>query len=105
MPNGSPKKIAENIFLRMHPIHRIIFALVLSLLAYLMLRKTTIKPLVMVMFLWDIFSLSLVVTSWIVFLTRPIKRIRDLARKEDGSLVYVFTLILISSSRFFAAWR
>lgn len=93
----SPKKITENIFLRMHPIHRILVGIVLSLIAYLVIRKTAIKPLVAIMLLWDIFSLSLVVTSWIVILTRPIQRIRDFARREDGSLIYVFTLILISS--------
>jgi uncharacterized membrane protein len=97
MAEGSTKKIRENIFLRMHPLHRILISLSLSAIVFFMIRKSGLTPLTELIILWDVFSLSLVITSWIVFLTRSVFRIRELARREDGSLTFVFILILISS--------
>jgi len=71
--------------------------LVLALLAYPLLRKLHHNALLQIMFLWDIFALSVLITSWIVFFTRPIAQIRQFSRREDGSLVYVFLIIVLAS--------
>jgi uncharacterized membrane protein len=91
------EKVGENIFVRMHPIHRILACLVISLITWLLIRKSLHNTLLMLMALWDLFALALLIMGWIVFLTRSTPRIRELARREDGSLAYVFTLIIVSA--------
>jgi len=49
------------------------------------------------MFAWDVFSIFYLVLSWIVIVKRPVPEIRKMAKKDDGSAVFVFLLILISS--------
>jgi uncharacterized membrane protein len=87
----------SNIFLKFHPLHRIMLGVILAALAYPVLRKLHHNALLQIMFLWDIFALSVLITSWIVFYTRPITQIRQFSRREDGSLVYVFLIILLAS--------
>ena len=87
---------AEKIFLRMHPIHRIIISIILSVIIYFIIPSTVTK-LIAAMLLWNVFSLTYLILSWIVFLKRPVPEIRNLAKKDDGSVVFVFILILISS--------
>ncbi|HMH33585.1 MAG TPA: DUF1345 domain-containing protein [Puia sp.] len=87
----------SNIFLKFHPLHRIMIGLILAALAYPLLRKLHHNALLQIMFLWDIFALAVLITSWIVFFTRPIAQIRQFSRREDGSLVYVFLSIVLAS--------
>jgi len=49
------------------------------------------------MYLWNVFSLTLLIQYWIVILHRSVEKIRAFSRKEDGSLVYVFLIILLSA--------
>jgi len=88
---------AGNFFLRLHPVHRIIISLGASLVTFLLIHKEQIDPLLKWIYLWNVFSLSMLITSWIIFFTKPVDQIRQFARKEDGSLLYVFLVILLSS--------
>jgi uncharacterized membrane protein len=92
-----PSKKSSNIFLKFHPLHRILVGLLLAFLVYLVIRPLHLVPIISFMYLWDVFSLSVLITSWIVFKTRPIEQIRQFARREDGSLVYVFVIIILAS--------
>ena len=49
------------------------------------------------MILWNIFILTYILSSWIVFFTSSAEQIRKEASKEDGSRFFVFLVILISS--------
>jgi len=49
------------------------------------------------MILWDVFALSMVSTSWGVIFTRTPQQIRRVAKQEDGSLLYVYVLVLTAS--------
>jgi len=91
-----PEITSKNIFLRMHPLHRIALSLLITAIAYFIV-KGKISNLIACMFLWDIFSLTYLVSSWIVLAKRSVPEIRLLAKKDDGSAVFVFLLILISS--------
>lgn len=85
-----------NIFLRMHPVQRIVISLVITALVFFIL-PSTISPLIKDMLLWDAFSLSYLVLNWVVLLKKSILQIRQTAKKDDGSVIFVFLLIVISA--------
>ncbi|MEP7110476.1 MAG: DUF1345 domain-containing protein [Ferruginibacter sp.] len=86
-----------NLFLRMHPIQRILLSLGISLITFLSIQKSHLNWVLTIIFLWDAFAFSFIITSWIVFFTRPVAEIIKLANKEDGSKLFVMISILISS--------
>lgn len=86
----------QNVFLRMHPVHRIILSIITSLIIYFVI-PSTVAGLMETMLLWDVFSLCYLIISWVVLVKRPVPEIRKWAKKDDGSAVFVFLLILISS--------
>jgi uncharacterized membrane protein len=49
------------------------------------------------MVLWDVFALSYIITSWIVFFTSSITHITKRARQDDGSRFFVFLIVVFSS--------
>ena len=97
MRGASSKKAAKNIFLRLHPIHRLVISLLLAIVTFIVIANTTLSVLVKIMIAWTVFALFHTIASWIVFFTREPSQIREHAKQEDGSRVYVFLLILITS--------
>ncbi|MEO5684348.1 MAG: DUF1345 domain-containing protein [Chitinophagaceae bacterium] len=97
MPDLPGDKYPGNIFLRMRPIHRLLIGFSAVLLTYLLIRKTIADPLVLIMILWDVFCLTILINTWIVFFTCSPATLRKIASKEDGSRFFVFILVLISS--------
>ncbi len=86
-----------NIFLRMHPLQRILLGICISIITFLLIRKLKLNSVLSATIIWDAFALTFIVTSWIVFFTRPVKDIVKLANKEDGSRFFVLTSVLVSS--------
>jgi uncharacterized membrane protein len=80
----------------MHPIQRIFISLVTSLLACFLL-PFKMPVLNSVMLAWVIFSLSYLILSLLVIIKRPVSEIRKTAKKNDGSVLFVSALILLSS--------
>ena len=97
MKSPSQNKIGRNIFLRMHPVERILLSLGMSLITFLFIRGTHLNWVLTVTLLWDAFAFSFILTSWIVFFTRSVSDIIKLANKDDGSWVFVMISILVSS--------
>lgn len=91
----SPKQ--GNIFLRMHPLQRILMGLTLSLITFIFLRSSHFNWILTATILWDVFSLSFILTGWIILFTRPVPEIKKLANKEDGSRLFVLVSVIISS--------
>ena len=89
--------MGDNIFLKMHPLQRVLISLLFSLVIFLRIRNSSISPLVSAIILWDVFSFTYLVSSWIILFNRSPEQIRHVAKKEDGSIVFVFTIILVSS--------
>lgn len=90
-------EIRENIFLKMHPLHRVLISLLFSVLAFFVIRNKNISPLVSSVILWDVFAITFLISCWIVLFIRPTSQIRKIAKKDDGSVAFVFTIILFSS--------
>lgn len=85
-----------SMLLRMHPLHRIAISAILTLITFIVFPKSD-NALLLGITLWDVFSVSYVITSWIVLFKRSVPEIRRTASKDDGSKVVVFVLIIISS--------
>lgn len=86
----------NNIFLRMRPMQRIIVSVLISAVAYFII-PSIMSTLIRVILLWDIFSISYLIISFIVIKKRTIVSIRKWAKKDDGSLAFVFFLIITAS--------
>ncbi len=87
----------QNILLRMHPLQRMLISGIFAGLIFFLVRKGDCDLKMSAMISWDVFSLTLLITSWIVICTRTVEQIRHYARREDGSRIFVFLLILLSS--------
>jgi uncharacterized membrane protein len=92
-----PTKRSENIFIAMEPIHRVLISFFLSLISFLFIRKANFNWMMIGMVLWDVFALSYIITSWIVFFTSSITHITKRARQDDGSRFFVFLIVVFSS--------
>ncbi len=97
MASASKTKTSGNIFLRMHPLQRILLSVTLTLITYLFLRIADLNWKLNAIILWDVFAITYITGSWIVFFTRPVEGIAHQANKEDGSRLLVLISILISS--------
>ena len=97
MQSSLRNKKAGNIFLRMHPLQRLLVSLLMSLLFFLIIHNKSIPPLLIVVILWDAFAFTFIILSWIVFFTRPVPEIIKQANQDDGSKLFVMISILVSS--------
>src|SRR4029079_13917844 len=97
MSTRLPNKSQGNIFLRMLPLERILLSLGMSLIAFLVIRRSHLNWVLTVTVLWDAFALSFIVTSWVVFFTRSVGEIIKQANKDDGSRLFVFISILVTA--------
>jgi len=97
MPTNAQNTRLSNIFLRMHPLQRILLSLGVSLIVFLFIRQYHFNTVLTITVLWDVFALLFISCSWIVFFTCPVSHIAKLANKEDGSRVFVLISILVSS--------
>jgi uncharacterized membrane protein len=92
----TPEK-SSNLILRLHPAQRLLIGLVLALVAFLLVQHIHHSALLKWMFVWDVFATAVLTTSWIVFFTRPVSKIREFARRDDSSLAVVFLIMILSS--------
>jgi uncharacterized membrane protein len=90
------KNNTGNIFLNMHPLQRIAISLIVCIIVYFSISKD-VPSLILIILIWDAFAISYLILSWIVITKRPVEEIRKQAKKDDGSAIFVFILILISS--------
>lgn len=90
------KSKPHNIFLELHPLHRIVISLVISSIIYFIIPEDA-PSLIAIMAIWNVFALCYLILSWIIIIKRSVPEIRNLAKKDDGSAIFVFVLILVSS--------
>lgn len=93
----STKKAIAHFIQQLHPLHRVLISLGLSAITFFCLQNTSLQELVMLVIVWDVYALSYCTTSWIVFFARTCEQIRQHAREEDGSRIFVYFVILLSS--------
>ena len=87
----------KNFLLRLPPLQRFIISVALALVIYLLLLTTELGVVIKIMIAWSAFALSYIVTSCIVFFTKSPMDIRKHSKQEDGSRIYVFLLVVITS--------
>ena len=97
MSATSSRKNKASIILHMHPLQRILLSLVMALLVFLFIRSRQLDAVFMASLLWVVFSITFIITSWIVFFKLPVSEIVKRANKEDGSRLFVLVIILVSS--------
>ncbi len=93
----STKKIIGKFIQQLHPLHRVLISMGLSAITFFCLQNTSLQELVMLVIVWDVYALSYCITSWIVFFARTCTQIRQHAREEDGSRIFVYLVIMLSS--------
>lgn len=91
------KKNSGNIFLRMHPLQRILISLGMSAIAYLLTLGHDWNWKLTATLVWNAFALTFLASSWIVFFTKPVPDIIKQANKEDGSKAFVMGSLLLTS--------
>jgi uncharacterized membrane protein len=88
---------SENIFTNMDPVHRVIISTFLASIAYFVIRKQNFDFTIVAMILWDVFALTYIITSWVVFFTSTTVHITKKARKDDGGKIFVFFIVIFAS--------
>jgi len=93
------KEVQErnSIFVQMHPLTRLIISLALGILPFFVMRNTEVSLLLRSMVSWIVFAMTFLVCSWIVIFERTVTQIRKRATEDDGSVAFVFFMVLISS--------
>jgi uncharacterized membrane protein len=81
----------------MLPVQRFVISVILAVIIYLLLLASDLEVMIKIMIAWAVFALSYIITSCIVFFTQDSEEIRKHSRQEDGSRMYVFLLIVITS--------
>ena len=97
MTRPSSKTKQRNLFLRMLPIQRFVISVIVAVIIYLLLLASDLEVMIRVMIAWSVFALSYIITSCIVFFTQSSQDIQKHSRQEDGSRIYVFLLVVITS--------
>ena len=91
-------KNSKNVFSNMRPLQRIMLSLFVALLTFLGILNQHLEPILIVSILWVAFALTFVTTSLLLFFKFTVSEIEQKANEEDGSRLFVFISILISSS-------
>ena len=97
MASSRQNKKEGNIFLQMHPLQRVLLSLGFSLIIFLLFLNVHLSLVLHSAILWDVFALTYIITSWVVFFTRPVADIAKQANTEDGSRLFVLISIVVSS--------
>jgi uncharacterized membrane protein len=94
---------SKNIFLRMHPLQRILISLLAAVIVFFIIRKKEIGFVLCTTTIWDAFAFTFIIICWIVFFKRSHAEIIKQANKDDGSRVFVLISILVATFASMAA--
>ncbi|MEO7524534.1 MAG: DUF1345 domain-containing protein [Ferruginibacter sp.] len=97
MPASLNQHGGYNVLLRMHPLHRVLISMLVTLIVFFMIRNSNLKPAFVVTVLWDVFALSYIIICWIIFFKKSKEEIIKQANKDDGSKLFVLISVLITS--------
>ena len=97
MAGTQKTELRGNIFLRMHPLQRVLLSFAMTVVAFFILWNQELDIIILCAILWNVFSVSYITTNWIIFFIRPVADIEKLANKEDGSRIFVLISVLVSS--------
>ncbi len=81
----------------MRPLHRLLLSLLSSAAAFALIPRHSLNPLLLGMLLWIVFAFVFNLSGWIILLTRSVHGIKQAAQQDDGSKVFVYVMVLLSS--------
>ena len=91
------RTVNPNIFLRIHPLQRVLISLLTSLITFLCVYNNHFDWVLIIPMLWVTFALTFIIISVIIFFKLQVSDIEKRANDEDGSRLFVFISILLSS--------
>ena len=91
-----------NIFLRMHPLQRILVSAFMAGIVFFIVKSQINNFLLIIIATWGAFTLCYNIICWVVMFTRKLHDIKSTAKKEDGSrgFVLIFTIIAAFAAMF-----
>ena len=87
----------ENFFNSMNPIHRVVMSLFMTLIALIFIRQTHYNNMMIGIMMWDVFALTYLLSSGIIFFTSSTENIKKRASKDDGGRLFVFLIVVVAS--------
>ncbi|HOZ84089.1 MAG TPA: DUF1345 domain-containing protein [Niabella sp.] len=91
-----------NIFHKSLPIHRVIIGAFTGIITFAMI-PAPYGLLIKLLLAWISFSITHIILSWVIIYTMPVQEIKKKADKEDGSISYVLSLIILACIASFCA--
>lgn len=87
----------ENFILKLRPLHKALISLAVALAIAIPLYLNGMEGLLVGIYGWLGFSVIYLTLSWIIIFKRKVEQIKQQAKKDDGSVAFVFVSILFSS--------
>lgn len=88
---------SHNFFETLSSGHKLILSLVIAAVSYAVVPTWFKTTLTHILFSWDVFCVLMLLSSWVTFYTTPSARIRQQARKEDGTRIVIFFIVLVAT--------
>ena len=90
-------------FERLHSAHKLLICIIIAIIVYFIVKIQNLDELTHLMIGWNVFSLCMIIMSWITFSITTSQQIREQARVQDSSRVLIFVIVLISTFASFLA--
>lgn len=78
-------------------VHKLVISIITGVVAYFIISFADLQALPHLIFGWDIFSLCLLILTWITFFKTTPQTIRKQAQRQDDSRVVIFFIVLIAT--------
>lgn len=97
MPSTKRKSSSSFLFQKLHPFGKLLICLGIAIIVFLVIQIEHLDLLTHVMIGWDIFSLCMIIMSWITFSITSSKQIRAQSKVQDTGRAAVFSITLIAT--------
>ena len=101
-----PGKKSESklpLFERLHSAHKLLICIIIAVIIYFIVNNQRLDVLTHVMISWDVFSVCMIIMSWITFYITTSQQIREQATVQDSSRILIFITVLVSTFASFLA--
>ncbi len=92
-----------SVFEKLNSVHKLLISIAIGVIVYFIIDIRHLDGLTHFMISWDVFSLCMIILSWITFGVTKSQQIRELATVQDSSRILIFITVLISTLASFLA--